>query len=233
MTMSADAQVLGAETRMLIDGALVESASGRRFDNVNPATEEVMGQVADADGGDMGSAIGAARRAFDETDWSSNRSLRRRCLEQLYAAMDGEREAIRAELVAEAGTPVLITYGPQLDAPLDDGLLWPARMIDEFAWERQLPDGTAFGMNSRRQVWKEPVGVVGAIIPWNFPVEITINKLGPVLATGNTVVIKPAPDTPWNATRIGRLIAERTDIPPGVVNVVTSSDHLVGEMMVT
>ena len=78
-------------------------------------------------------------------------------------------------------------------------------------------------------VWKEPIGVIGAIVPWNYPFEVTINKIGPVLATGNTVVLKPAPDTPWNATRLGRLVAEKTDIPPGVFNVVTSSDHLVGE----
>ena len=73
------------------------------------------------------------------------------------------------------------------------------------------------------------MGVVGAIMPWNYPFEVTVNKLGQVLATGNTVVLKPAPDTPWNATRLGRLIAEQTDIPAGVVNIVTSSDHLVGE----
>ena len=66
-------------------------------------------------------------------------------------------------------------------------------------------------------------------MPWNYPFEVTINKLGQALATGNTVVLKPAPDTPFNATRLGRLIAERTDIPPGVVNVVTASDHFVGE----
>jgi aldehyde dehydrogenase (NAD+) len=85
------------------------------------------------------------------------------------------------------------------------------------------------GLTSTRIVRKEPVGVVGAIVPWNFPFEVTANKLGPILATGNTVVLKPAPDTPWNATRLGRLVAEHTDIPAGVVNVVTSSDHLVGE----
>jgi aldehyde dehydrogenase (NAD+) len=224
---------LTGETRMLIDGQLTEARSGRRFDNVNPATEEVLGQVADASVEDMEAAIAAARRAFDETDWSTNKALRKRCLEQLQAALEEEKEAIRSELVAEVGTPVMITYGPQLDAPLSDGLLWPARMIDDFEWERDLPLGTAFGMTSRRQVWKEPAGVVGAIIPWNFPVEITINKLGPILAMGNTVIVKPAPDTPWNATRIGRLIAERTDIPAGVVNVVTSSDHMVGEALVT
>jgi len=84
-------------------------------------------------------------------------------------------------------------------------------------------------MASRRAVWKEPVGVVGAIVPWNYPFEVTINKIAQALATGNTTVLKPAPDTPWNATRLGRLAAERTDFPPGVFNVVTSSEHLVGE----
>ena len=73
--------------------------------------------------------------------------------------------------------------------------------------------------------------MVGVIMPWNFPIEIILNKLGPALAMGNTVVLKPAPDTPWNATRLGRLIAEQTDIPPGVVNIVPSSDHLVGEVI--
>jgi aldehyde dehydrogenase (NAD+) len=217
------------EVRMLIGGELVEAASGKRFDNVNPATEEVLGQVADADAEDMKKAIAAARRAFDETDWSTNHALRTRCLLQLQEAVESEREELRAELVAEVGTPVQITYGAQLDAPLAEGFRWPAKMIEEFPWRRDLGQAEAFGTLSRRQVWKEPVGVVGAIIPWNFPVEITINKLGQILATGNTTVVKPAPDTPWNATRFGRLIAERTDIPAGVVNVVTSSDHLVGE----
>jgi aldehyde dehydrogenase (NAD+) len=221
------------EVRMLVDGELVDAASGKTFDNVNPATEEVLGPVADGSAEDMERAIVAARRAFDETDWATNRGLRKRCLEQLQDALEAEREELRAELVAEVGCPVLITYGPQLDAPLEDGLRWPAKMIDEFAWERDLGEREAFGVQSRRRVWKEPVGVVGSIIPWNFPVEITINKLGQTLATGNTTIIKPAPDTPWNATRIGRLIAERTDIPAGVVNVVPSSDHLRGEQLVT
>jgi aldehyde dehydrogenase (NAD+) len=223
---------LAGEVRMLVDGELVEAASGKRFLNVNPATEEVLGDVADADAEDMRRAIAAARRAFDETEWSTDRALRKRCLEQLHEAIDAEREELRAELVAEVGTPVQITYGPQLDAPLEEGLRWPARMIDEFPWERDLGEAVAFGTPTHRYVWKEPVGVVGCIIPWNFPFEITLNKLGQVLATGNTTVVKPAPDTPWNATRIGRLIAERTDIPAGVVNVVTSSDHLVGEELV-
>jgi aldehyde dehydrogenase (NAD+) len=219
------------EVRMLIDGELVEAASGARFENINPATEEVLGDVADGSADDMQRAIGAARRAFEETDWATNRQLRKRCLEQLHEAIDGEREELREELIAEVGTPRMLTYGPQLDMPLADGLLWPAKMIEAFPWERSLPDGEMFGARSARGVWKEPVGVVGAIVPWNYPFEVTINKIAQILATVNTTVLKPAPDTPWNATRLGRLVAEQTDIPAGVFNVVTSSDHLVGEAL--
>jgi aldehyde dehydrogenase (NAD+) len=140
------------EARLLVDGKLVDATDGATFDNVNPATEEVLGPVADASEADMGSAIAAARRAFDETAWSTDRALRKRCLEQLHEAIVGEQELMRAELVAEVGCPVAITYGPQLDAPLSDGLLWPAEMIDRFAWERDLPDGSAFGMRSWRKV---------------------------------------------------------------------------------
>jgi len=217
------------EVRMLIDGQLVEAASGKRFENLNPATEEVLGEVADASAEDMRRAIAAARRAFEETDWSTNRALRKRGLEQLQAALESEREDLREELVAEVGTPRMLTYAAQLDWPLEDALLYPAQMIDTFEWERSLAKSEKMGMVSRRGVLKEPMGVVGAIVPWNYPVEVTLNKLGAILATGNTTVLKPAPDTPWNATRLGRLVAEKTDIPAGVLNVVTSADHLVGE----
>jgi len=227
------ATTLTGESRLLIDGTLVEAAQGGRFDNVNPATEDVLGQTADATAVDMDRAIAAARRAFDHTTWSTDRAFRQRCLRQLHDAIVSEQEQLRAELVAEVGCPVMTTYLAQLDAPLAEGLLWPAAYIDTFEWERELPDNEAFGVPSWQRVVKEPVGVVGAIIPWNYPFEITIGKLGQALATGNTMVIKPAPDTPWNATRIGRLIADHTDIPAGVVNVVASSDHLVGEQLVT
>ena len=219
----------GGEVRMLIGGDLVEAATGKRFENINPATEEVLGEVADASPEDMQRAITAARRAFDETDWSTDHGLRKRSLEQLQAALESEREELREELIAEVGTPRMMTFAAQLDWPLEDALLYPAKMIEEFPWERTLGGSEKMGMASRRAVLKEPMGVVGAIVPWNYPVEVTLNKLGPILATGNTVVLKPAPDTPWNATRLGRLVAEKTDIPAGVINVVTSSDHLVGE----
>jgi aldehyde dehydrogenase (NAD+) len=219
---------------MLIDGKLVDGSTGATFDNINPATEDVLGVVADGTAADMEAAILAARRAFDDGVWSSDAELRKRGLLQLQAAIEAEAEDLRAELIAEVGCPLLSTYGPQLDAPLREALTWPAEMIDQFEWVRSLGPKDALGMGaSEREVWKEPVGVVGVIVPWNFPIEIILNKLGPVLAMGNTCVLKPAPDTPWNANRIGRLIAEHTDIPPGVVNIVTSSDHLVGEVIST
>lgn len=223
------------ELRMLIDGKLIEGEGGGTFDNINPATEAVLGQVADGTAADMEAAISAARRAFDTTEWSTDRALRKRCLLQLQEAIESEHEELRNELVAEVGCPILSTLGPQLDAPLREALTWPAEMIDQFQWTRSLGPKDAFGMGlqTEREVWKEPVGVVGVIVPWNFPIEIILNKLGPVLAMGNTCVLKPAPDTPWNATRLGRLIAEKTDIPPGVVNIVVSQDHLVGEVLTT
>jgi aldehyde dehydrogenase (NAD+) len=218
------------EQRMLIDGQLVLAESGRTFDNVNPATEEVLGQVADGSAAEMHRAIDAARRAFDQTDWSTDAAFRKHCLEQLQEALEGEREAYREELILEVGCPRMTTMGPQLDAPVQNAIRWPAQHIDEFAWVTELSETVdAMGVRNTRTIRKEPAGVVGAIVPWNFPLEVTLNKVGQALATGNTMVLKPAPDTPWNATRLGRLVAEQTDIPAGVFNVVVSSDHLVGE----
>lgn len=220
------------EPRLLINGQLVESSSGKRFDNVNPATEEVLGQTCDADPADMEAAIAAARTAFDGTGWSTDRDLRKRCLQQLQGALVDEKEALRAELVAEVGAPVASTYIAQLEWPLNEALPYNIGLIDDFEWERALPDSDLLG-TSRRRVWKEPIGVVAAIVPWNFPFEVTINKLAPALAAGNTVILKPAPDTPWNATRLGRIVAERTDIPPGVLNVTPTSDNAIAETLVT
>jgi aldehyde dehydrogenase (NAD+) len=218
------------ESRMLIDGKLVQADNKATFDNINPATEEKIGEVADGSRNEMRRAIAAARRAFDETDWSTNREFRKHCLTQLQAALETEKEELREQLILEAGCPRMTTTRQQLDVPLASALRFPIELMDKFAWDTEMPDGKGnSGEPNTRRIWKEAVGVVGAIVPWNFPFEVTINKLGQALATGNTIVVKPAPDTPWNATLLGRLIAEKTDIPAGVVNIVTSSDHLVGE----
>jgi aldehyde dehydrogenase (NAD+) len=221
------------EARLYIDGQLRESATGKTVDNINPATEEVLGVCTDAGPQDMEQAIAAARRAFDTTDWSTDRDFRQRCLMQLHEALQEEKEDMRAELIAEVGATVGMTYIAHLDWPLADAVRWPAQYISEFSWERMLDEDAKMGVPYNRVVVKEPMGVVGAITPWNFPFEIISNKMGQVLATGNTMVLKPAIETPWSALRWGRLIAEKTDIPAGVVNIVPASDNDVAQRLVT
>lgn len=223
----------GAERRMLIGGDLVEAASGAEFDNVGPATGVPLGTTAAAGTPDMDRAIAAARKAFDAGDWPTNRALRKRCLEQLQSALEAEKEQLRDELVAEVGCPAMTTHSAQLDWPLAEALRYPANLIDTFEWERTLDGGGLFGDRNVRTVVKEAVGVVAAVTPSNFPIEVILNKLGPALAAGNTVVLKPDPHTPWNATRLGRLVAEHTDIPPGVINVVTTPFNEVAGMLGT
>ncbi len=222
---------LAAEPRMLIDGKLVEAASGKTYDNVNPATEEVAGQVADAGTEDMERAIDAARRAFDDTNWSADPKFRQRCLQQLKDALEREKESLRPQIVTEVGAPIMLTYAVQQDSCIED-MQWEIDLVDHYEWEQDLPVHEFMGMRSARKVVREPAGVVGAITPWNFPFMLNLSKITPALAAGNTVVLKPAPDTPWSATFIGRVAAEQTDLPPGVLNIVTSSDPAaVGEML--
>ena len=223
----------GAEARLLIDGRLVEARSGKRYANFNPATEEKIGEVADAGLDDAEMAIAAARRAFDTTDWSTNRALRKRCLVQLR---DGLREIapqLREQAVAEVGAPMAITAnGPQGDGPI--GILdYCIDLLDRYDWDSELPVVNTMGVPSKRLIWKEAAGVVAAISPWNFPFQINMAKIAPALAAGCTVVLKSAPDTPWTATIIGKVVAEKTDIPPGVFNVLASSDPAaIGEKLV-
>lgn len=231
--VAANTVEFNPETRLYIDGRLRQSYTNNVVENINPATEEVLGVCTDAGTDDMDEAIGAARRAFDTTDWSTNHDFRQHCLLQLHDALQAEVDDMRAELVAEVGCPVSSTYIAQLDWPMADAIRWPATYISEFAWERDLPDAALTGAPYHRKVLKEPIGVVGAITPWNFPVEIISAKLGQILATGNTVVLKPAIETPWCAMRWGRIIAEKTDIPPGVVNIVPTSDNNIAQNLVT
>lgn len=221
------------ETRLYIDGELRDSATGRRVDNLNPATEEVLGTATDAGAEDMEQAIAAARRAFDTTDWSTNHEFRRRCLLQLHDALHQEQEDIRAELIAEVGATVGMTHIAQMGWPLADAIRYPAELISTFEWERMLDQDAKMGVPYNRVVVKEPMGVVGAITPWNFPFEIISNKVGQILATGNTMVLKPAMETPWSGLRWGRIIAEKTDIPAGVVNIVPTSDNDIAQVLAT
>jgi aldehyde dehydrogenase (NAD+) len=222
---------VAGERRMLIDGKLVEAAGGRTYANVNPATEEELGQVADAGAADMESAIAAARRAFDETDWSTNLALRARCLRQLHEALGKHREESRPQIVAEVGAPLQLTYAVQQDSCIKD-MLWDIEVAERYEWEHELPIHEFFGMKSRRTVLKEPIGVAGLVTPWNFPFMLNLSKVVPALMAGNTAVLKAAPDTPWSATWIGKLAAEETDLPAGVLNIVTARDPAeVGDVL--
>lgn len=225
------ARVAG-EPRLLIDGRLTEARSGARYPNINPVTEEVIGTVADADVDDATAAIAAARRAFDESGWSSDRALRHRCLTQLRDGMRGEIENLYEQVMAEAGATMAITaHGPQGEGPMEI-LDYYLELMQRYQWDDELPVSRHMGVPSKRLLWREAAGVAAAITPWNIPFHINMAKIAPALAAGCTVILKAAPETPWSATFIGHIAAQRTDIPAGVLNVLTSSDRgRVGEFL--
>lgn len=222
---------MDTENRLLIDGKLVAATGERTYANVNPATEEEIGQVADATSEDMESAIAAARRAFDETNWSTDLEFRARCLRQLQTALEKHGEVLRPQIVAEVGTPIQLTYAVQQDSCIKD-MTWDIECAERYEWERELGEHEFFGIRSRRRVRREAAGVAGLVTPWNFPFMLNLSKVVPALMAGCTVVLKAAPDTPWSATVLGKLVAEQTDIPAGVFNVITAQDPAtVGDVL--
>jgi aldehyde dehydrogenase (NAD+) len=218
------------EDRLLIDGELV--AAERRFDTVDPATGEVLGTASDAGPEHVEAAVAAARRAFDTTDWSRDRDLRVRCLRQLHATLVEHREELRELTIAEVGAPRMSTYGAHLDDPIGFADYY-AGVLEGYQFRYDLPTTEAHGQQSRRWVEKEAAGVVAAVIAYNYPNQLALAKLVPALAAGCTVVLKAAPDTPWTTLTLGKLIAEHTDIPPGVVNVIVSSGPETGRLLTT
>ena len=212
--------------QLLVDGKLTGASSGATFPITSPSTGEVIGHAPDADATDLDAAIGAARRAFDETTWSEDPAFRVHCLRQLHRALVEERDAMTSLTLAEVGAPAFLLSGPQYDMPVE-GVAWVADVAESYAWERDAGTAQPMGVPTRRTVRREPTGVVAAITPWNFPTQLNLSKVGPALAAGNTVVLKSAPDTPWVAAELARLAADRTDLPPGVLNVVSTSDDTV------
>jgi aldehyde dehydrogenase (NAD+) len=219
------------ENRLLIDGALVDARSGATYDNVNPATEAVIGSVADAGTEDVELAITAARGAFDQGKWATDVDLRRECLGQLQANLRKSVSEIRPLLTAESGMPIGLAHAIGVDGPIEYLSHW-IDLIGGYEFERWLPTKEIMGGVSRRTVRREAAGVVAAITPWNYPFQLNLTKLGAALAAGCTVVLKPAPDTPWSGTLLAAAAAE-TDIPAGVLNIVTTSDNSVAELLTT
>jgi aldehyde dehydrogenase (NAD+) len=218
---------LAGDPRMLIDGELQTTASGATFDVIDPATEEVAGPATDATIADMGRAVAAASRAFDTTDWSRDVDFRYHCLIQLRDALVEDKERLRRIVVTEAGTPIAMTRMIQLEFPIVEAGHWP-EFGRTFEYWRDSGVHQGLGTRSRRILQFEPIGVVGAITPWNAPLHLNIAESFPALMAGNAVVLKPAQLTPWSGTELGRLVAEKTDIPAGIFNVVVSNDNEVG-----
>jgi aldehyde dehydrogenase (NAD+) len=216
--------------RMLIDGKLV--VADRTYPSVNPATGQVLDQAPDASPADAQAAIAAARRAFDTTSWPTDAAFRARCLNQLHQALTEHKEELRGLTIADVGAPRVITYGAQLDEPIEI-VRYYADLLPGYPLTEEIGELEFRGQRHRRWVEKEPAGVVAAIIGYNYPTQLALAKLSPALAAGCTVVLKAAPDTPLITLALGELIAEHTDIPAGVVNVISSSSVAVGEALTT
>lgn len=219
-----------ADRLILIDGRLVDAPE--KFASINPANGEVVGQVPDGTPAMAELAVAAARRAFDTTDWSTNVELRVRCLDQLYRALVEHKEELRELTIAEVGAARSATEGAHLEAPIEIARYY-AELLKTYPMTEDLGDVEFAGMRNRRWVEKEAAGVVGAIIAYNYPTQLALAKVVPALAAGCTVVLKAAPDTSLITLALGELIAEHTDIPAGVVNVISSSDPAVGEVLTT
>src|SRR5262252_3065108 len=212
----------GKPKRLLIDGKWVEAVSGKTFDSINPATGEVLSKVAEGDKEDINRAVAAARRAF-EGSWSRTKPYeRQQLLLKLADLVEKHFEELSQLDTLDMGAPISRTRGNRLRAV---GMLryyaGLATALHGETIENSLP-GEIFSYTL-----KEPIGVVGAIIPWNGPLTATIWKIGPAIATGCTVVLKPAEESPLTSLRVAELCME-AGVPPGVVNVVPGYGETAG-----
>jgi len=214
--------------QMLINGRWTDSASGKTFPTYNPATGEVMAQVAEGDREDIDRAVRAARNAFENGPWSRlTTSERGRMIWKLADLLEENLEEFAELESLDNGKPLKIAR--VADIPLAVDLL---RYMA--GWATKIEGNTipisvpyAPGAKFLAYTLREPIGVVGQIIPWNFPLLMAAWKLGPALATGCTVVLKPAEQTPLTALRLGELIQE-AGFPDGVVNIVPGYGETAG-----
>ena len=212
----------GKPKRLFVDGKWVEGASGKTFTTLNPATGEALAEVAEGGAEDIDRAVAAARRAFNGP-WSRAKPAERQALLlRLADLVEANIEELAALDTLDMGAPISRTRNNRQRAV---GMLryyaGQAVSILGETIENSLP-GEIFSYTL-----KEPVGVVGAIIPWNGPLAATIWKIGPALATGCTVVLKPAEEAPLTSLRLAELCQE-AGVPPGVVNVVTGDGETAG-----
>jgi len=210
---------------LLIDGKRVPALSGRTFETVNPATEQVIARIAEADAADVDAAVRSARAAF-EGPWSRLRAAERGQLLLKFAELIRQNADELIELESlDAGKPVSAIRRQDLPAVLDT-LTYYAGWADKITGQviPARPDALTYTV-------REPVGVVAAIVPWNFPLMIGMWKIAPALACGCTVVLKPAELTSLTALRLGELAME-AGFPPGVLNVVPGLGKVAGQALV-
>ena len=202
------------EARAFIDGRYVTAGSGRTFKTINPATGQSLAEIAACDEHDVNRAVKAARKAFDSGSWSrAPRAHRKRVLLRLAELLLQHKEELAVLETLDMGK--LVQDAVTLDIPASAEVFqWYAETCDKLYDEIAPTDENALALITR-----EPLGVVGAVVPWNFPLKMAAWKCAPALAAGNSVILKPAEQSPLTAIRLAELAAE-AGIPSGVLNVL-------------
>jgi len=219
------------QTKLLINNEWVDSVSGKTFETINPATEEVITRVSEADKEDVDKAVAAAKHAFYEGEWSKwNGYQRSQLLNRLAELIEKNKQELAELEVLDNGKTMGEAFN--VDLPLVvQCYRYYAGWADKIVGQTISPGGpVAGGANHFCYTRHEPVGVVGQIIPWNFPLLMQAWKLGPALAAGCTVVLKPAEQTPLTALRVGELLIE-AGMPKGVVNILPGYGPTAGGAM--
>ncbi len=212
---SAALAFLRAPKQLLIGGKWMPAKSGKTFETINPSNEEVLALIAEGDKADIDEAVKAARKAFEEGAWPSmGPHQRARLMLKIAELIDAHTDELAELETLDNGKP--LTFAKAFDVPAAaETFRYYAGWVTKLYGETNPSDPAFFNYTLR-----EPVGVCGQIIPWNFPLLMAAWKLGPALACGNTVILKPAEQTPLTALRLGELMME-AGLPAGVVNVVT------------
>ncbi len=212
-------------TNLIIGGRPVPAASGKTFDTINPATGKLLASIAEASLEDVNTAVAAARRAFEEGPWSKMApSERKKVLLRFATVIEANAEELALMEAMEAGKPITDCLGIDLPETVNT-IRWHAEAIDKLYDQVSPSDPSVLSM-----IIREPMGVVAAILPWNFPAMMAAWKLGPILATGNTVILKPAEQTSLSTIRIAELAVE-AGVPDGVINVVCGYGEIVGKAL--
>jgi len=201
--------------KLLIGGKWVPAKSGKTFETVNPSNEEVLALIAEGDKADVDEAVKAARKAYEDGKWSAmNPHQRARLLYKIADLIEKNAEQLAEIETLDNGKTIF--ESKNIDVPITAEVFrYYAGFVTKIYGETNPSDPGMFNFTLR-----EPVGVCGQIIPWNFPLLMASWKIAPALACGNTVVLKPAEQTPLSALRLGELILE-AGLPEGVVNIVT------------